>query len=203
MKTSHPWALCAIALSLLSTGAAAQGVPERNFYVGTSIGAMLIRPEGVSETDSNRTASGRASPGVFVGARVGALPIGEGWPVFVELGYQDIARHTVPYKTRNGTSELTASGHSAYAAGKVHFWTPGNFALYGKLGIAQSSVKGSTPAGQPAIPISGNGTSLLWGVGGQYDLDGGLSLRIELTSLGETSAKSSAGGLSLGLAYRF
>lgn len=203
MKLNRICRLCALAASVASVEASAQSLRDRSFYVGTSVGAIAIEPEGVSGTDNSRTNSARASLGVFGGARLGVLPIAQGIPVFAEIGYQDIARHTVPYKTRNGTSDLTASGHSTYAAAKIDFWRPGNFALYGKLGAALNSVEGSTRPGQTRIPINGSRVGLLWGVGGQYDFDSGLSLRVELTSYGETSSKSSAAGVNLGLAYRF
>lgn len=203
MKLNQLCRIGALAASLASVEAGAQSPGDKRFYVGTSVGAVLVRPDGFSDTDKSKSASSRPGLGVFAGARLGALPIAQGMPVFAEIGYQDIARHTVPYKTRNGTSDLTASGHSTYAAARIDFWTPGNFVLYGKLGAALNSVEGSTRPGQTRIPIDGTRVGLLWGVGGQYDFDIGLSLRVELTSYGETSSKSSAAGVNLGLAYRF
>lgn len=176
---------------------------ERGIYAGVSVGGMLIQPDGFNDTDESKAARIRASLGVYAGMRVGALPIAKGMPVYAEVGYQDIGRHSVPYKVPGGTSELTAKGHSVYAAAKVHAWTPGKFSLYVKLGVAHSSVNGSTPPGQTAIPINGRSTGLLWGVGAQYDFDSRLSLRAELVDFGDTSSNSSAGGVSAGLAYRF
>lgn len=202
MKFNQLTQTCILSTLLLSAAAKAQAPAETDFYVGTSIGAMVIAPNDYKANES-QNAEARASAGLFAGARLGALPLGGGLPVFVEVGYQDIGRHRVSYKVADGSSDLTARGHSAYAAAKVHFWNPGNFSLYGKLGVARSSVTASTPAGQSAIPINGNGTGLLVGLGGQYDFDNRVSLRGEFTSYGKSSSKSSAGGLSLGVAYRF
>ena len=202
MKFNQFTQTCLLSTLLLSAAAKAQAPADKDFYVGTSIGAMVIVPNDYKDSESQATQA-RASAGLFAGARLGALPLGGGLPVFVEVGYQDIARHTVSYQIANGTSDLTARGHSAYAAAKVHFWNPGDFSLYGKLGVARNSVSASTPAGQSAIPINGNGTGLLVGFGGQYDFDNRVSLRGEFTSYGKSSSKSSAGGLSLGVTYRF
>jgi hypothetical protein len=43
----------------------------------------------------------------------------------------------------------------------------------------------------------------MWGVGLQYGFDNGLALRADLTGYERTSPRSSAGGPSLALAYRF
>ena len=193
---------CILSTLLLSAAAKAQAPAETDFYVGTSIGAAFIAPDDYKAKKS-QNAEVRPSASLFAGARVGSLPLGGGLPVFVEVGYQDIARHKVSYQVANGTSDLTARGHSTYAAVKVHFWNPGDFSLYGKLGLARNSVTASTLSGQPAIPISGNGTGLLVGFGGQYDFDSRVSLRGELTNYGKSSSKSSAGGLALGVTYRF
>ena len=77
------------------------------------------------------------------------------------------------------------------------------FGLYGKLGVAHNKVDGSTPAGQPVINIDGSKNGLLTAFGLQYRFDAPVTLRAELTNFGKSSAKSDAGGLSVGLAYRF
>lgn len=193
----------AAAMPLLSAEAGAQGAPVRDHYVGATFGALLVQPEGVGGTDANREASARGSFGLFAGTRLGSIPIGGGWPVFAEIGFQEIARHTIPYRTSSGTSDLTASGQSVYGAVKIDFWTPGDFTLYGKLGVAHTSIKASTRPGQPAIRAGGEAVGAMWAVGAQYDFAGGIGLRVEWIGLEDASPRSSAGGLSAGLAYRF
>jgi opacity protein-like surface antigen len=193
----------AAAMPILSAEAGAQSAPVRDHYVGATLGALLVRPEGVGGTDATREASARGSLGLFAGTRLGSLPVGAGWPVFAEIGFQEVARHTVPYRTGSGTSDLTASGQSVYAAVKIDFWTPGNFALYGKLGVAHTSIKASTRPGQPAIQAGGEAVGAIWALGVQYDFPGGVGLRAEWIGFEDASPRSSAGGLSAGLAYRF
>jgi opacity protein-like surface antigen len=192
----------ALAPLLLAAVANAQAAPEGDYYVGGTAAVVAVKPDGFSDT-KNSNVEGRTGLGLFAGVRLGTLPIGSGMPVFGEVGYQAIGRHTVTYDVANGKSDLTVSGHTAYAAAKVDLWTPGNFALYGKLGLADTTVNSSTPAGQTDIPISGKRTGLLLGLGGQYRFDNPLSLRGEITILDRTSPNSGGASLSLGLAYRF
>ncbi len=199
---SMPRACTLCALLLLSV-IRAEAAPERDAYVGVSAGAVAITPDGFNELDTAKDNEARVSAGLFAGLRLGTLPIASGLPVYAELGYQDIGRHTVSYKVNKATSDLTARGHSAYAAAKVHLWNPGRFSLYAKLGASKNSVSASTPPGQTAIPISGSSTGLLWGLGAQYDFDSRVSLRVEFTDFGTSSPKSSAGGVTAGVAFRF
>lgn len=186
-----------------ATHASAQGPSLGDIYVGGTLGATFIAPKGL-EVDSDKTGDARVSGGLFAGVHVGALPIGSGWPLALEASYQDIARHRLTYKTSNGgRSELTASGRSASLAVKVDVPITERFALYGKLGVAHNKVEGSTPDGQPGIRIDGSKTSPLTAFGLQYRFDAPVTLRAELTNFGKSSGNSSAGGLSVGAAFRF
>lgn len=193
----------AAAAAGLSAPAAAKGPKVGDVYAGVTLGASAIVPKGL-ELDSDKRAEGRLSGGLFVGAQIGALPIGSGWPLAVEASYQDIARHKVTYKTAGGgRSELTARGSSTSLALKLDAPITERFGLYGKLGVARNRVDGSTPAGQPVIDIDGSRNGLLTAFGLQYRFDAPITLRGELTNFGNSSAKSRAGGFSVGLAYRF
>lgn len=193
----------AAAAAGLSAPAAAKGPEVGDIYAGVTLGVAAIAPKGL-DIDSDRRAEGRISGGLFVGTQIGSLPIGSGWPLAVEASYQDIARHKITYKTASGApSELTASGSSMSLALKLDAPITERFGLYGKLGVARNKVDGSTPAGQPVIDIDGSKNGLLTAFGLQYRFDAPLTLRAELTNFGNSSAKSSAGGLSVGLAYRF
>jgi OOP family OmpA-OmpF porin len=193
----------AAAAAGLSAPATAKGPEVGDIYAGVTLGVAAIAPKGL-ELDVDKRAEGRLSGGLFVGAHIGALPIGSGWPLAVELGYQNIARHKATYKTASGArSELTASGSSTTLALKLDAPITERFGLYGKLGVAHNKVDGSTPAGQPVIDIDGSKNGLLTAFGLQYRFDAPVTLRAELTNFGKSSAKSDAGGLSVGLAYRF
>ena len=126
---------------------AAQAADDSRFYVGGTLGVAVITPDDLDVNTRHRS-HGNLSGGVFAGARLGALPIRNGWPVYAEIGYQDIASHKVSYYVGNGTTELTARGHSSYLAGKVNAPLTQRLSLYGKLGVARNSVTGSTPAGK-------------------------------------------------------
>ncbi len=195
-------ALAASAVAV-SAPAAAKGPEVGDIYAGVTLGAAAIVPKNL-DLDRDKRTEGRLSGGLFLGAQIGALPIGSGWPLAVEASYQNIARHKATYKTASGArSELTASGSSVSLALKLDAPITERFALYGKLGVARNKVDGSTPAGQPVIDIDGSKNGLLTAFGLQYRFDAPITLRGELTNFGNSSAKSNAGGLSVGLAYRF
>lgn len=189
--------LVAAAATRAETGSAAH-----DFYIGTTAGIVVVKPDQF-DVDKNRDGSGRLSPGLFVGVRLGALPIGSGMPVSVEAGYQKIGNHRVGYKVGGQTVDLTTRGHSTYVAAKLDFIKFGGLALYGRLGVARNSVSSSTPIGGPAIEISGSRTSPLLGLGLQYAFNDQWSLRGEVTSYGKSSRNSDAGGLGIGVAYAF
>ena len=48
--------------------------------------------------------------------------------------------------------DILAKYPGTEAAAKVHLWTPGNFSLYSKLGLAYTTVKASTPGGRNVMP---------------------------------------------------
>jgi OOP family OmpA-OmpF porin len=193
----------AAAATGLSAPAVAKGPEVGDIYAVVTLGVSVIAPKGL-EVDSSKDAEGRFSSGLFVGTNIGALPVGDGWPLAVEASYQTIGRHTVRYKMAGGSvTDLTARGHSTTLALKVDAPITERFGLYGKLGLARNRVDGSTPAGQTAIDVDGSRTGLLTAVGMQYRFDAPVTLRAELTNFGKSSAKSKAGGVSVGLAYRF
>lgn len=191
-----------LAVAAIGFASAVHAAEPTNYYVGGTVGGTVVKARDF-DIDDDKDGDGRLSAGLFGGLRLAALPIGRGWPVYAELGYQDIARHKLNYKVAGGTSELTASGHSLYLAAKVDVPLTDNFSLYGKLGVARNTVHGTTPAGQVPINIDGSKTSPLVGFGVQYSFDSGVSLRTELTDFGRSSSNSRAAGLNFGVAYRF
>lgn len=180
----------------------ARAVDGPRVYVGLTAGVAATIAKDF-DTDRNETGSGRPSAGVFAGLRLFDLPVGKGWPVAVELGYQDISSHTIPYRAGGGTTDLTARGRSSYAALKVSAPLSERVALYGRVGPARNVVDGNTPAGQTPINIDGRRTGVLSGFGAEFQLMPNLLLRAEATSFGRASANSRAGGLSAGVAFGF
>jgi OmpA-OmpF porin, OOP family len=204
MKNLRTVGLKAVTLAFAAIGftTAAHAAGPSDFYAGGTLGVNVIKARDF-DVDKDRDGDGRLSGGLFAGVRLGAVPLGSGLPVYAEFGYQDIARHKLTYKVPGGTSDLNASGHSLYLAGKLDVPLTDNFSLYGKLGVARNTVKGTTPAGQTPINIDGSKTSALFGFGVQYSFDSGVVLRTELTDFGRSSANSRAAGLNFGVAYRF
>lgn len=173
-----------------------------DWYGGVTLGAASIKPDNAS-VDKSRDPTGHGSGGAFVGLRVATLPVLQGWPVDLELGYQDIARHTVRYKVQGTSTDLTARGRAVSLAGRISAPVIAGLSVYGKLGVARSRVRGSTPVGQPAIAIAGSGTGAVGALGIEYQFDSGVLLRTEIAAYGKTSANSSAAALTTGVGFRF
>lgn len=193
----------AAALAVLAGFAfAAQAQEAPRVYFGLTAGVAAAIAKDY-DTDKNETGSGRPSAGVFAGVRLFDLPVGKGWPVGVEVGYQDISSHTIPYRINGGTTDLTARGHSTYVALKVAAPLSERVSLYGRLGASRNVVDGNTPAGQTPIDIDGRHTGVLGGFGAEFQLTSNLALRAEATSFGRGSANSRVGGISAGLAVGF
>jgi OOP family OmpA-OmpF porin len=172
------------------------------FYIGITAGVAAVIADDF-DTDKNERGSGRPSAGVFAGLRLVDLPIGKGWPLGLELGYQDISSHTIPYRISGGTTDLTANGRSSYLALKLAAPLNDRVALYGRLGAARNRVDGSTPAGQTPIDIDGRRTGVLSAFGAEFELVPNLNLRAEVTSFGRASRNSRAGGISAGVSFHF
>lgn len=195
---------CAATTALLASAAhcaepLARGAP---LYWGATLGAVVVKPDD-HKVDSKQDHDMQASGGLLLGLLLGKLPVSEGWPVHLELGYQDIASHTIRYKVQNSFSDLTVRGHAATLTARMGIPLTSHFGLYTKLGVARSRVTGSTPANQPAVAVTGSGTGLVHAVGLEYQFDSGPNLRGEVAAIGKTSSKSIAGAFNLGLVFRF
>jgi OOP family OmpA-OmpF porin len=191
-----------VLLALLGGALAAQASDGPRFYVGLTAGVAAAVADDY-DTDKNETGSGRPSAGIYAGLRLIDLPVGKGLPLGVEVGYQDISSHTIPYRVGGGTTDLTARGHSSYAALRLGVPLTERVSLYGRLGAARNVVDGNTPAGQTPINIDGRRTGVLTGFGAEFVLMPNLMLRVEATSFGRASANARAGGVSAGLAVGF
>jgi len=188
--------------ALLAPALAAQADEGPRVYFGLTAGVAAAVARDY-DTDKNETGSGRPSAGVFAGLRLFELPVGKGLPLSLELGYQDISSHTIPYRVNGGTTDLTARGHSSYAALRLGVPLTEKVSLYGRLGAARNVVDGNTPAGQTAIDIDGRRNGVLTGFGAEFVLAPNLLLRAEATSFGRGPGSSRVGGLSAGIAVGF
>jgi opacity protein-like surface antigen len=205
MNMVRQWPALALALGLGAApfAAGAAGLADSGrFYIGLTAGVAAVIAEDF-DTDKNERGSGRPSAGVFVGLRMVDLPIGKGWPLALELGYQDISSHTIPYRVGGGTTDLTARGSSTYLALKLAAPLSERVALYGRLGTARNKVDGNTPAGQTPIDIDGRRTGVLSAFGAEFQMVPNLNLRAEVTGFGRSSSESRAGGISAGVSFHF
>lgn len=202
MRMLHTASAIVLAMGLGTASFTANAADDGRFYIGLTAGVAAVIADDF-ETDKNERGSGRPSAGVFAGLRLVDLPIGKGWPLALELGYQDISSHTIPYRVGGGTTDLNARGHSSYLAVKLAAPLTARVALYGRLGAARNQVDGSTPAGQTPIDIDGRRTGVLSAFGGEFQLVPNLNLRAEVTSFGRSSNRSRAGGISAGVSFHF
>jgi hypothetical protein len=183
--------------------AAAQAADASRFHVGGTLGAAAAVAKDY-DVDSGRHADGNVSWGVFAGVRIADLPIASGWPLRVEVGYQDIADHEVTYRTPGPNTRVRASGHATTAAFKVDAPLTQRISLYGKVGASRNSISSQViSAGTVPVDLNGSHTGVLVAFGGQWDLDSGISLRAEIASLGKSSPNSDAAALTVGVAFRF
>ena len=194
------------ALALLLVGPAAHTAEPlsqgADLVWGATLGAVIVKPDGL-KIDAKQSMDSRASGGVLMGARLARLPVSDGWPLYLELGYQDIAAHTVRYKVQGMLSDLTVSGHAIALAGRLSIPLTTYLGLTTRVGVAHTQVKGSTPAGQPAIAVSGSGTGLVHAAGLEYQFSSGPLLRGEIAGYSKTSSQSTAGAFALGMVFRF
>lgn len=181
---------------------AVQAQESPRVYLGLTAGVAAVIARDY-DTDRHETGSGRPSAGVYAGLRLFDIPVGKGLPVGVEVGYQDISSHTIPYRINGNTTDLTARGHSTYAALRLGVPLTERTSLYGRLGAARNVVDGNTPAGQTPIDVDGRHTGVLAGFGAEFVLVPNLLLRAEVTSFGRASPGANAGGVSVGLAVGF
>lgn len=202
MRMIRHWPAVVLALGFGAVPLAVHAADTGRFYIGLTAGVAAVIADDF-DTDKNERGSGRPSAGVFAGLRMVDLPIGKGWPLALELGYQDISSHTIPYRVGGGTTDVTARGHSTYLAVKLAAPLTDRVALYGRLGAARNKVDGSTPAGQTPINIDGRRTGVLSAFGGEFQLMPNLNLRAEVTSFGRSSDESRAGGISAGVSFHF
>lgn len=192
----------AAACATLAPATAVLAQESPRVYIGLTAGVAAAVAKDY-DTDRNETGSGRPSAGVYAGVRLLEFPVGKGLPLSLEVGYQDIASHTIPYRINGNTTDLTARGHSSYAALRLGVPLTERVSLYGRLGAARNVVDSNTPAGQTPIDIDGRKTGVLTGFGAEFGLAQNLMLRVEATSFGKGSANSRVGGVSAGIAIGF
>lgn len=141
----------------------------------------------------------------------GSFTIGGGYHfnqnVAVEVGYSIIGDSTINTPTASGniTETLKTSSFQVAAVGTL----PINamFDLYGKLGIASTKIDytATPPAGFIFAPgfgtvtsTTGSSTNLMFGIGGQFNINQNFGIRLQYLDLGKVQL-SAAGAPNIGV----
>jgi OmpA-OmpF porin, OOP family len=128
----------------------------------------------------------------------------------VEGGYTSIADSTQTSANGTGTFTYSQSMWSAVAVGT--YAVNDNFEVFGKLGLgivsAKAAVTGTTTLyGVPNTSLSASTSSVIYGIGAQYNFNKRVGIRAQYEILGKTTPDSSAGldltRASAGLVYNF
>lgn len=186
----------------LSQVQAAKANDRNDFYVGLTGGFAAVTPNDF-DLKNDSTIDGKFSPGLVAGMRIGGLPIGNGWPLYAELGYQDIRRLDATYKTAAGDSRVATEGKSTYLAARLAWPLTESFDLFARLGVSRNSAESRTLSGPNVINVNNDKTGPLVGIGLEYRFDNGIGLRGDLTSYGKSSSKGGGKAEAVNSAVNF
>lgn len=188
-------ALVALLSAVVATPALADNTGK--FYGAVDLGAVSL-----SNTNPGGTAFG--NPGAF--RFVGGYHIN---PMFaVEAGYLMMGDSTLVGTGATATSKNSALQFAAVGSYPV---AP-QFDLIGKLGLSMNSNKLAGTGRSAALNSSNTTTSLMYGIGGQYNVNSQISIRAQYESFGNSKTTNNTSGQSLdtsstmfsvGAAYNF
>jgi OOP family OmpA-OmpF porin len=121
-----------------------------------------------------------------------AMRIGGGYQITPMLGVEasygnyGTLKSSGPVSTATVNSEIKMSGYAIHATGTLPI--NDSFALFGKLGIARTSIKGSGTSSNTAVvvvvPSEATSTKASFGVGAQYAITNKVSLRAQYDDFG-------------------
>jgi OOP family OmpA-OmpF porin len=184
-KTTLAALLGAAALGLSSAAAAQSMQQERGWYLGGSLGQM--------EADGD-------CPGIFTCDRKDSA-----WKLFG--GYR-INRNLAAEAFYGNWGEISVSSGAVRATGEISSWGLAGlgilpigerFALFGKLGYAQTEQEVSATGPGVTLSNSDDGGEAIFGFGATWNFTRNLGLRAEWERL----EKSEVDIMSIGLQYRF
>ena len=182
-------------------------------YVGGSIGQSMTKfdnefrnydPAVAESSEKTKTAYK-----VFVGYNVNQY-------FAVEGGYADLGKPTYKYTESTGTGKSTQKESAWFVAAKGTLPINEQFNVFGKLGLTYNKVKGSwnDSYGQPDSNVSYSNTrsSVLYGIGAEYNVTKQIGIRLEYEDFGNFGNKFDSGDetgrtktsmWSAGIAYKF
>lgn len=192
MNTKATVAILGIAAAAFALPAAAQmSMPSlSSAYVGGSLGQSKMKLDctGLSNCDDKDTAW-RIFGGFQINRNFSA-----------ELGYSDLGKAKFTAPGVDGKFEASAFDLSAIGA-----WPIANeFSVFGRLGVYEGKVK---VGGTGVISSDKNKAGLTFGLGGQYDFNRNLGLRLEWQRYAKMDSgaggKSDVDSFSIGALWRF
>lgn len=208
MKYVHHLATLTLALCAAQVPAVAQAQPvtadaSSGWYAGGSLGqsGQKLRTENINVPTTGSQTTTDSGYKLF-----GGYQFDRNWAA--ELQYVDLGKYKYADQS-GGTAVVKTSGFSASAVGS---WpVTEKMSLLGKVGLAQQTFAVSivTPSSEQSRRISGS--TMLLGLGGEYEISKNLLLRTEyeyfgvptLFSAGNQKLKLSSNLLSVGFRYRF
>jgi OOP family OmpA-OmpF porin len=194
--------LAVLLLGVISSSAIAEG---NKFYGAVDLGKSTAK----NRCDGFSAASGWSCAESATAIRIaGGYQITPTWGVEASYGNYGTLKDTYSSSITTINTEVKLNGFAIHATGTL----PVNnaFSLFGKLGIARTTAKGSSTSSNPAYSVLSNevtSTKASFGVGAQYEISDKVALRAQYDDFGSVGDSNSGTMkitlLSAGLVYKF
>lgn len=162
------------------------------FYVVADYGKLVMTPAtGLPNPDAIRVAGGyRFSPNLAV-----------------EAGFMAVDDSTIT----NSVYSITYAQSSLQASGVIFFPLGNSFSLFGKIGVAANYAKMTGTGVYSYINTSNTTASATYGIGGQFQYNQMVGVRVQYENLGKSKPASydteikelSLGRISAGVTFNF
>ncbi len=165
------------------------GVVGSRYDFGDTAGAGAVSGDNHSGTKA-------------AGKIYGGYNIDSTWAV--EAGYTDFGKRSYNYSVNGAAGGINTDAHSFYVAGKGTWPVARDFAVFGKLGVAQNHNEVTT-SGIASVNGSDNKTALYASVGGEYAINKNVKVSLEYENYGKSDIDTGrkAGAITAGLRYNF
>ena len=185
-------AVLCVAGAFLSVSGAAMAALDSGVYLALDAGQSRAKdactgvPAGFS--CKNTATAGRIGAGYQFNENVGA-----------EISYADYGSNSASGIV-SGTPVSASLKATGFEAAVVGAWpVTESFALTGKLGVANTKVKGEGAGGGYKVNTSATSTTAAFGVGLRYDLSNSIALRAQYEDFGKVGDEASTGKSKLNL----
>lgn len=167
MQRSQLWKPILVLLLLCGFASTAQAAPI-NFYIGASLGEAFDSASGLSEFDFDVDADDNTWK-VFAGASIGRI-------FGVEVARHEFGNVTCCNTVSDIDFSLDTEGISFAAMAGFPVWRA---RLFAKLGVMAWEVDGDLETLGGAFDVAEDGEDLMAGIGVDFKVTGGLSVRAE------------------------